>query len=285
MPPARSFLPQRPGAARLPGPAAAPLAAQTAVVRFYKGRPVTGFTLVAATELLPPGPPGRPKPDSPGLLHLLVRAQQLYRSRPGRRHRSGRHLPAPHRGPPDPPAAPGARADRPSGRRTARRAGRLRRAARRPPHRGPPGAAAAARAARGAPLRPRFYQGDIPAGLLYPGPRRRAVQLLPRLRRTADPQALPPGRPRRQPGPGAAPGTGHAAAPPGSPAPLAWLEADGGAEPLVLGVLQPFLRGCDDGWELALGALARGRTSPARPARWAGPPPRCTRRWPKRCPP
>lgn len=55
----------------------------------YKGRPVTGFTLVAATELLPPGPPGRPKPDSPGLLHLLVRAQQLYRSRPGRRHRSG----------------------------------------------------------------------------------------------------------------------------------------------------------------------------------------------------
>ncbi|MEU7044808.1 maltokinase [Streptomyces varsoviensis] len=37
-----------------------------------KGRPITGFTPVAVTELLPSPPHG----TSPGLLHLLVRAQQ-----------------------------------------------------------------------------------------------------------------------------------------------------------------------------------------------------------------
>ncbi|CAM5519701.1 Maltokinase OS=Streptomyces gougerotii OX=53448 GN=GCM10010227_17690 PE=3 SV=1 [Streptomyces diastaticus subsp. diastaticus] len=52
-----------------------------------KGRPVTGFTLVAATELLPGGPSGQ---DGPGLLHLLVRAQQ----------------PAPARAPPPTRATP-----------------------------------------------------------------------------------------------------------------------------------------------------------------------------------
>ncbi|MFF8982691.1 maltokinase [Streptomyces globisporus] len=42
------------------------------------------------------------------------------------------------------------------------------------------------------------------------------------------------------------------------PAPIAWFEAPG-AEPLTLGVLQPFLHGARDGWQLALAALASGR--------------------------
>ncbi|WP_406117109.1 maltokinase N-terminal cap-like domain-containing protein [Streptomyces anulatus] len=42
------------------------------------------------------------------------------------------------------------------------------------------------------------------------------------------------------------------------PAPAAWFEAPG-PEPLTLGVLQPFLHGARDGWQLALAALAAGR--------------------------
>ncbi|MEU6615524.1 maltokinase N-terminal cap-like domain-containing protein [Streptomyces parvus] len=42
------------------------------------------------------------------------------------------------------------------------------------------------------------------------------------------------------------------------PAPIAWFEAPG-AEPLTLGVLQPFLHGARDGWQLALAALTAGR--------------------------
>lgn len=53
------------------------------------------------------------------------------------------------------------------------------------------------------------------------------------------------------------------------PAPVAWFEASdpaGSGEPLTLGVLQPYLRGSQDGWQLALAALADGRefTSEAR---------------------
>jgi maltokinase len=44
-----------------------------------KGRPITGFTLVSATELLPTGEGGA----APGLIHLLVRAQQ---SGPAQQH-------------------------------------------------------------------------------------------------------------------------------------------------------------------------------------------------------
>ncbi|MEU2427690.1 maltokinase [Streptomyces sp. NPDC007851] len=45
------------------------------------------------------------------------------------------------------------------------------------------------------------------------------------------------------------------------PAPTAWLRAEPAGEPgasYVLGVLQPFLRGATDGWELALRELAKG---------------------------
>ncbi|MFC9619133.1 phosphotransferase [Streptomyces sp. NPDC056930] len=41
------------------------------------------------------------------------------------------------------------------------------------------------------------------------------------------------------------------------PAPVAWFEATAPG-PLTLGVLQPFLRGAQDGWQLALRALASG---------------------------
>ncbi|AVH56396.1 MULTISPECIES: maltokinase N-terminal cap-like domain-containing protein [Streptomyces] len=42
------------------------------------------------------------------------------------------------------------------------------------------------------------------------------------------------------------------------PAPAAWMMADLGDESYVLGVLQPFVRGAADGWELALRAPAKG---------------------------
>ncbi|PWI15464.1 maltokinase [Streptomyces sp. Act143] len=42
------------------------------------------------------------------------------------------------------------------------------------------------------------------------------------------------------------------------PAPTAWLLADLDEEPYVLGVLQPFVKGAADGWELALRELAKG---------------------------
>ncbi|MEU0332457.1 maltokinase [Streptomyces sp. NPDC006193] len=42
------------------------------------------------------------------------------------------------------------------------------------------------------------------------------------------------------------------------PAPTAWLHADVGAESSVLAVLQPYVAGAADGWELALRELAKG---------------------------
>ncbi|MEV5959962.1 maltokinase [Streptomyces sp. NPDC051987] len=42
------------------------------------------------------------------------------------------------------------------------------------------------------------------------------------------------------------------------PAPTAWLRSEVAGEPYVLAVLQPFVRGATDGWELALRELAKG---------------------------
>ncbi|WP_164992285.1 phosphotransferase [Streptomyces sp. L2] len=42
------------------------------------------------------------------------------------------------------------------------------------------------------------------------------------------------------------------------PAPTAWIRQELDPEPYVLGVLQPFVRGASDGWELALRELAKG---------------------------
>ncbi|MGW2486761.1 maltokinase N-terminal cap-like domain-containing protein [Streptomyces sp. NPDC001606] len=42
------------------------------------------------------------------------------------------------------------------------------------------------------------------------------------------------------------------------PAPTAWMRAELGGDPYVLAVLQPFVAGASDGWELALRELAKG---------------------------
>ncbi|NNN32547.1 maltokinase [Streptomyces sp. S3(2020)] len=42
------------------------------------------------------------------------------------------------------------------------------------------------------------------------------------------------------------------------PAPVAWMFTEVSQEPYVLGVLQPFVQGATDGWELALDMLAKG---------------------------
>ncbi|MFI6208982.1 maltokinase [Streptomyces sp. NPDC051041] len=42
------------------------------------------------------------------------------------------------------------------------------------------------------------------------------------------------------------------------PAPTAWMTADLAGRPWVLGVLQPYMQGATDGWELALRELAKG---------------------------
>ncbi|GHF61452.1 maltokinase N-terminal cap-like domain-containing protein [Streptomyces griseosporeus] len=42
------------------------------------------------------------------------------------------------------------------------------------------------------------------------------------------------------------------------PAPTAWMQADVHGETYVLGVLQPFVQGASDGWDLALRELAKG---------------------------
>ncbi|MGW7517598.1 maltokinase N-terminal cap-like domain-containing protein [Streptomyces sp. NPDC054796] len=242
-----------------------------------KGRPISGFGLVAVTELLPCAAGGA----APGLLHLLLRARQ----------------PAPPAaaGPSAAPAqrhAPGSSADCYQlllGVRDVLP---------------PPLAQALIGRPTGGPLNGRaVYEAlDDPrlAGLLLE--RLRAPGKLGPLRFTREETAtIPSGlAPRpltaeqsnssvvygsayilklfRRVGPGVNPDlelplalARHAS--PGSdrvPAPTAWFEAvvreaSAGAGPLTLGVLQPFLPGHRDGWQLALAALAgrRGFTEEA----------------------
>ncbi|GAB2826725.1 phosphotransferase [Streptomyces chlorus] len=222
-----------------------------------KGRPVTGFTLVAATELLPPG-------VRLGLYHLLVRAHQ-----------------------PDPsvPSAPGAGAARPGdcyqlliGVREAL----------------PPRLASAliGHVSEG-PLAGRTVYEALhdarPAELLLEALRTRAR--IGGLRFERDPgQEIRPGLvPRlmtveqsnssvvygdtfilkllRRIVPGINPDLELPLALaregcPRVPPPTAWLVADPDpadpGETHVLGVLQPFVQGATDGWELALRELAKG---------------------------
>ncbi|MBT2397869.1 maltokinase [Streptomyces sp. ISL-100] len=226
-----------------------------------KGRPVTGFSLVAATELLPArGGSGAGASGGPGLLHLLVSVQQ----------------PAgPSHGPPAPPVADcyqlllGVRSAL------------------------PPRLAPA--------LIGHVQEGPLAGLTVYDAllDPRLAGLLLERLRNTGAPGALrferdpsvdiPPGlTPRplgaeqsnsslvygdsfilkvfRRVSPGSNPDLELplALAHKGCdrvPAPVAWYEADNADdpyEPYTLGVLQPFLRGSEDGWQRALRALAVG---------------------------
>ncbi|GAA2931597.1 maltokinase N-terminal cap-like domain-containing protein [Streptomyces enissocaesilis] len=218
-----------------------------------KGRPVTGFSLVAATELLP-------AQGGPGLLHLLVSVQQPVAASPG---------------PPAPPVADcyqlllGVRPALPP---------RLAPALVGHVQEGP----LAGLTVYDALLDPHL------AGLLLE--RLRTAGAPGALRFDRDPSAvIPPGlipRPLgaeqsnsslvygdsfilkvfRRVSPGSNPDLELplALARKGCervPAPVAWYEAanaDNPYEPYTLGVLQPFLRGSEDGWQRALRSLATG---------------------------
>ena len=234
-----------------------------------KGRQVTGFVPVTVTELQSAGP------DRPGLLHLLVRVEQ---QGAGAGH-------APPRPPPSASSAPspgdcyqlllGLRESlpprlapalhRPGDAWAAGRPHGLRRPARSAPRRSAPGAAAHPGGAGAAALRP---GGAVPAGLPS---RLLGVEQSNSSLVYGDSYILKILR-RVFPGPHPDLELPLALAAQGCervPAPVAWFEASdpaGSGEPLTLGVLQPYLRGSQDGWQLALAALADGRefTSEAR---------------------
>lgn len=256
----------RPAAVR----ATAPSAAATALVgslapllhewlprqRWFagKGREVTGFVPLAVTELLPPVPAGG---EGPGLLHLLLRVEQ-------------------HDGTHPVPGGPVDCYQLLLGVRTSL-----------PPHLAP---ALVGRASRG-PLAGRTVYDALHdpylAGVLMDrlrnvdsvGPLRfgRAGRipagLAPRLLGTeqsnsslvyGDAYILKILR-RVFPGPHPDLELPLALAAEGCervPAPVAWFEAvdpAGSTEQLTLGVVQPYLRGSTDGWQLALAALGAGR--------------------------
>lgn len=227
-----------------------------------KGRPITGFSAVAATELMAPDTSGA----GPGLLHLLVRVEQ--RSTPD----------------PDAPPVPVAPADdcyqlligvrsalppRLAGARIGLvgegpLAGRVVYEALHDPRLADllleqlrsPGALGPLRFDRavGIPsgLAPRLLGAEQSNSSLVYG-EKYILKILRRVFPGANPDLELP----------------LALARHGSrrvPSPVAWFEAvgadvGGGAapQPLTLGVLQPFLRNSEDGWRLALRALAGGR--------------------------
>lgn len=228
-----------------------------------KGRPITGFSAVAATELMPPDAPG----PGPGLLHLLVRVEQ--RSTPD----------------PDAPPVPVAPTDDCYQLLIGVRAAL-------PPQL----AAARIGVVADGPLADRVVYEALHdprlADLLLEqlrspgalGPLRfdRAVEipagLVPRLLGAEQSNSsLVYGEEYilkilRRVFPGANPDLELPLALAGQgcrrvPSPVAWFEAvgadlgggGGGREPLTLGVLQPFLKDSEDGWRLALRALADGR--------------------------
>ncbi|MEU5448412.1 MULTISPECIES: hypothetical protein [Streptomyces] len=210
-----------------------------------KGRPVTGFSLVSATEMLPlDGTAG------PGLLHLLVRAEQpsgdsgpaedCYQLLVGVRASM----------PPTLASALIGRVERgPLAGRTVYDAlhdprladlllERLRR----------PGALGSLRFERTAPvpegLAPRVLDAEQSNSSLVYGDAY-ILKIFRRVFPGANPDLELPLALARE-------GCDRV------PAPVAWFEAPG-AGPLTLGVLQPFLHGARDGWRLALAALAAGR--------------------------
>ncbi|WP_030676136.1 maltokinase N-terminal cap-like domain-containing protein [Streptomyces sp. NRRL B-1347] len=217
-----------------------------------KGRPVTGFELVAATELLPPG-------AELGLLHLLIRVRQPLLASPD--------AAAEHELPADcyqlligvraelpPPLAPALIGHVTQG-------------------------ALAGRTVYEALLDPRLT-GLLLERLRLPG--RLGVLRFARAEHTEIPPSLAPRtcsveqsnsslvygdafilKLFRRVVPGVNPDLELPLALARQdcarvPSPAAWLTADGVDEPLVLGVLQPYVRGACDGWELALQALAKG---------------------------
>lgn len=225
-----------------------------------KGHPITGFTLVAATELLHRTPGG----NSPGLLHLLVRARQ-----PGPRaadHTDDCYqlllgvqdvLP-PQLG----PALIGRPADGPLRGRTLyegladpRLASLLLERLRSPGRLGPLRFSREPETAIPSGLAPRLLGAEQSNSSTVYGD----TYILKLFRRVG------PGTNPDLELPRALARTGCSRV----PAPAAWFEAelpDAHPEPLTLGVLQPYLPGSADGWQLALGALAVQAefTAPAR---------------------
>ncbi|MBU3866001.1 maltokinase, partial [Streptomyces sp. 4503] len=232
-----------------------------------KGRPVTGFALVSATELLP----WRAGGGMPGLLHLLIRAQQP--EPPGHRHGFGcghRHGAAASdcyqlllgaRPTLPPPLAP-ALIGRPSGGPLAgqtvyealfdpRLTTLLLERLRMPGRLGPLRFVREPSSAIPSALPPRVMTAEQSNSSVIYGD----TFILKLFRRVS------PGTNPDLELPLALAHTGCTRV----PAPAAWFEAEPPAEgagpppePVTLGVLQPFLTGSRDGWQLALDALAAG---------------------------
>ncbi|MFF7727436.1 phosphotransferase [Streptomyces sp. NPDC008001] len=226
-----------------------------------KGRPITGFTLVAATELLP----HQPGSTAPGLLHLLVRAQQP--GAPGAA-RPGAPGGAVHAGTEDcyqfllgvhdvlPPHLAPAFIGRPAGGplhglavyeglADPRLASLLLERLRLPGRLGPLRFTREEGVVIGAGLAPRLIGAEQSNTSIVYG----ETYILKLFRRVC------PGTNPDLELPRALAGTGCARV----PAPAAWFEAvvpGAGAEPMTLGVLQPYLPNSADGWQLALSALA-----------------------------
>ncbi|MFI9205503.1 phosphotransferase [Streptomyces sp. NPDC053048] len=210
-----------------------------------KGRPLTGFTLVAATELLPLPRAG----GAPGLLHVLFRARQegvtedCYQLLLGVRDVLPPHLA---------PALVGRPDDGPLRGRTVyegltdpRLAALLLERLRVPGRLGPLRFHREPDASIPPGLTPRLLDAEQSNSSAVYG----ETYILKLFRRVV------PGTNPDLELPRALARTGCSRV----PAPAAWFEAGPlapGAEPMTLGVLQPYLPGSADGWQLALGALA-----------------------------
>ncbi|MFC0599411.1 maltokinase N-terminal cap-like domain-containing protein [Streptomyces palmae] len=216
-----------------------------------KGRPVTGFTLVSATELLPCPAGGA----TPGLLHLLVRAEQ-HGAGPGEPSADCYQILLGVRATLPPRLAPGL-IGRPSGGPLhgytvyealcdPRLAAVLLERLRMPGRLGPLLFVREPATAIGPVLTPRLVTAEQSNSSVVYG----ETYILKVFRRVS------PGENPDLELPLALTRTGCTRV----PSPAAWFEtapAADGTAPYTLGVLQPYLAGSTDGWQLALEALAQ----------------------------
>ncbi|WP_010471141.1 maltokinase N-terminal cap-like domain-containing protein [Streptomyces somaliensis] len=208
-----------------------------------KGEPVTGFALVSATELLPPGTAG------PGLLHLLVRVRQPGTAPPGDCYQL--LLGVCDTLPPRlAPALVGRATRGPLAGRTVyealqdpRLAALLLERLRSPGAIGPLGFHRAAAVPAGLP--PRVLDAEQSNTSLVYGDAY-ILKVFRRIHPGVNPDLELPLALARA-------GCSRV------PAPVAWYETGTGPDGATLGVLQPYLSGSRDGWRLALDALAAGR--------------------------